>query len=146
MKKAILDWLERICRIGLGILFVYSAWGKIQDPGLFATAVLRYEMLPECLIGMFALCLPMVELLSGLVLMFTKWIREAALIISALLVMFIVALVWAVANDLEIDCGCFGVPSVGGRTELLIAIARDLILLVPSIWLMFRSNRWIGWH
>ena len=143
MQK-IRDWAECLFRVGLGGLFVYSAWGKIGDPGLFAHQVMRYELLPECLVGLFSLTLPMLELLVGLALVFTKWMREAALLICALLAMFIVALAWAVARGLEIDCGCFGVPSVGGRTELLLAIVRDAVLLVPAIWLMCRRNAWIG--
>ena len=143
-RQIVFDWLECLSRFLLGGLFVYSAWGKIGDPGIFANTVMRYELLPEFMVGMFALTLPMVELLSGLALMFTKWTREAALIVVAMLVMFIVALGWAVANGLEIDCGCFGVPSVGGRTELLLAIGRDLVLLLPAVWLLFRRNAWIG--
>lgn len=145
MRKAVvLEWLESVCRVGLGAMFVYSAWGKIGDPGVFADMVMRYELLPECAVGLFALTLPMVELLAGLALLFTRWLREAALIVTGMLAMFIVALASAVARGLEIDCGCFGVPSVGGRTELVLAIVRDVLLLVPAVWLMFRRNAWIG--
>ena len=136
----VIKWAECLARIAVGSLFAYSAWGKVSDPGLFADAVMRYELLPECMVGMFALTLPMVELLSGLALIFTKWFREAALLIVAMLAMFIVALTWAIARGLEIDCGCFGIPSVGGQTELLLAIGRDVVLLVPAVWLMFRPR------
>ncbi len=143
-KAAMLEWLEGVCRIGLGMMFVYSAWGKVGDPGIFADMVMRYELLPEFAIGLFALTLPMVELLAGLTILCTKWMREAALLIAGMLVMFIVALASAVVRGLEIDCGCFGVPSVGGRTELVLAIVRDVVLLAPAVWLMFRRNAWIG--
>ena len=144
MKVKLFQWLEPAARIFLGGLFVYSAYGKIGDPGLFASMVMRYEILPECMVGLFSLTLPMLELVVGLALVFTKWMRESALLISALLSMFIAALVLAIARGLEIDCGCFGVPSVGGRTELLLAVARDVLLLVPAVWLMFRRNAWLG--
>ena len=143
-KEDIFSWLECLGRILLGGVFVYSAFAKIGDPGLFANAVMRYELLPECLVGLFSLTVPMLELLAGLAIVFTKWTRESALIIAGMLVMFIVALAWAVYQGLEIDCGCFGVPSVGGRTELILAIVRDLVLFVPAVWLMFRRNAWIG--
>ena len=51
----LLDYIVAFAVIGLGGLFIYSALGKIADPGLFAHAVMRYEMLPEWSIGMFAL-------------------------------------------------------------------------------------------
>ncbi len=144
MKAAIFAWMEFVARTGLGVLFTYSAWGKIADPGIFANAVMRYELLPECMVGMFALTLPMVELLAGLALVFTKWMREAALLVSAMLAMFIAALAWAILRGLEIDCGCFGVPSIGGRAELIVAAVRDVALLIPSAWLIFRRNAWLA--
>ena len=139
-----MNWLEGVCRVGLGSLFLYSAFSKIGDPGLFATMVMKYEILPEYMVGLFSLTLPMVELLSGLALVCTKWLRESALLVTGQLVMFLIALIIAVARGLEIDCGCFGISAGGGRTELLLAIARDVVLLVPAIWLMFRRNAWLG--
>ena len=40
-RTKFVGWLESLCRVGLGCMFVYSAWGKIADPGLFATIVMR---------------------------------------------------------------------------------------------------------
>ena len=139
-----LDWLECLCRVGLGVLFVFSAWGKVADPGLFASIVMRYEILPEFAVGLFSLTLPMVELLVGLAFVCTKWTRETALLATGMLMMFLIALMVAVVRGLEIDCGCFGISAGGGRNELLLAIGRDLVLLLPTIWLMFRRNAWLG--
>ncbi len=142
MWSAVLVWLERLCRVGLGSMFVYSAWDKIADPGLFATVVMRYELLPEVAVGMFSLTLPMLEMLVGLLFLCTKWLREAALLATGMLVMFLGALTIAMARGLEIDCGCFGI-SGGGRAELIQAIIRDLVLLVPTVWLIFRRENWL---
>ena len=115
MKKfRVLQVVEHVCRLGLGALFVYSALAKISDPEDFARAVMRYGVLPDFTLGLFSLTMPMLELLAGLAMLFTKWLRESALIVSGMLAMFIVALVQALARGLEISCGCFGVPSVGG--------------------------------
>ena len=135
-----LSILEKLCRLGLGGLFMYSAWMKIDDPGMFADSVNRYEVLPECLVGIFSLAMPMLELVAGAALVFTKWVRESALLVSGMLALFIVALAQALARGLEISCGCFGVPSVGGRAEIVLALVRDIVLIVPAIWLMFRRN------
>ena len=142
-RRLALSVLEKVCRVGLGAMFVYSAWTKIDDPGIFADAVMRYEILPEFAVGLFSLTLPMVELLSGLALVFTKWMREAAILVTGLFCMFVLALGWALALGLEIDCGCFGMSTEGGRGELVVAIVRDLVLLVPSIWLVLRPNSWL---
>ena len=132
--------LEFASRLGLGVLFIYSALAKISDPDAFAYSVSRYRVLPDFLIGLFSLTMPMLEFLTGLSMLFTRWLRESALLISGMLALFIVALVQALARGLEISCGCFGVPSVGGRSEILIALVRDVVLIVPAIWLMFRPN------
>ena len=142
-KKRILGILELLVRLGLGGLFVFSAIGKIEDPALFADAVMRYKMLPGALVGLFSLVLPMVEMLSGLTLIFTVWVREGALFVVVQLCMFIVALSQALLRGLDISCGCFGVPSTGGAQELAIALVRDIVLLVPAAWLLFRDNGWI---
>ena len=133
---------ERLCRLALGALFMYSAWTKIGDPGVFADAVARYEMLPDFTVGLFSLTMPMLELVSGFALVFTKWTREAALLVAVMLLMFIVALAQALARGLEISCGCFGVPEVGGRAEMWWALARDAVMLPFAVWLACRPNTW----
>ena len=140
VKANVFQFFEFVCRLGLGVLFIYSALAKISDPDDFARSVMRYEFLPDFTIGIFSMTMPMLELLAGLSMLFTKWLRESAFLVSGMLVMFIIALVQALVRGLEISCGCFGVPSVGGREEILIALVRDVVLIVPSVWLMFRTN------
>ncbi len=142
-KKFFFQALEFVCRIGLGGLFVYSALAKISDPDEFAYSVARYDLLPGFAVGIFSLTMPMLELLVGLSMLFTKWLRESALLVAGMMAMFIVALTQALARGLEISCGCFGVPSVGGRREIAMSLIRDLVLIVPALWLMFRPNGWI---
>lgn len=142
-RQDILAIVEAVARVGLGAMFVYSALAKIDDPGEFAHSVGRYRMLPEFTIGLFSLTMPVVELLTGLTMLFTKWMREASLLVFGMMAMFIIALSQALFRGLEISCGCFGVPSVGGRQEILMALLRDLVLIIPAAWLMFRQNGWL---
>ena len=142
-KEMALLWIERLCRIGMGALFIYSAAMKVDDPGLFADAVSRYEFLPEFSIGMFSLTMSMLELIVGVALVATKWTREAALLVTVMLLMFIVALAQAFVRGLDISCGCFGAPKIGGRAEIAVALVRDVVLLVPAVWLMTRRNGWL---
>ncbi len=76
-KHTFLHVLEIACRVGLGVLFVYSALAKISDPGDFAYSVSRYMVLPDFAIGLFSLTMPMLELLAGLSMLFTRWLRES---------------------------------------------------------------------
>lgn len=136
--------LAIVARMGLGGIFVYAAWSKIQDPSLFFDAVKSYDMLPVELVGIFALVLPMLELLAGVTLVFTKWSREAALIILGLSVMFLIGLTQAAVRGLDISCGCFGDDGAKGVSALVMSIVRVVLMLVPAVWLtFFHGNGWI---
>ena len=131
-------------RLGLGAMFLYSAWNKIQDPGMFQTMVDNYRMLPACTTAIFAVTMSMAELLVGTMFLFTKWTREAAFATGVMIAMFIVALAQAQARGLDISCGCFG-ESEKAPSELVSALVRDVVLLVPTTWLLLKGQRrWIA--
>ena len=134
---------DTVLRLGLGAMFLYSAWSKVQDPGMFQTTVDNYRMLPACTTAIFAVTMSMAELLVGAMFIFTKWTREAAFATGVMMAMFIVALAQAQARGLDISCGCFG-ESEKESNELVIAIVRDVALLVPTVWLLLKGQRrWI---
>ena len=135
---------DTFLRLGLGLMFLYSAWDKIQDPGLFQTTVDNYRMLPACVTAIFSVTMPMVELLVGLMFLITTWTREAAFATAAMLAMFIVALAQAQLRGLDISCGCFS-ESEGGRHDVKSALIRDMLLIVPTVWLLLiGQRRWIA--
>ncbi len=143
-KAMVTGILAILARLGLGGVFIYAAWSKIQDPALFFEAVKGYDMLPVELAGLVAVVLPMAELVAGLTLVFTKWSREAALAIFVMMVVFLVGLTQAAVRGLDISCGCFGDSGETGTSSLVGTILRDLLFLVPAVWLaFFRGNGWI---
>lgn len=150
--------LDVLARLILGVVFVYASFSKIQDPGVFAVSVANYQMLPPSLVRVVALVLPMVELLSGLVLLlsavellvgrrflFTRWSREAAALIAVMMVVFLVGLTQAAIRGLDISCGCFGSDGDAGRSELIGTIVRDVLLLVPVFWLFIPPGGYRTW-
>lgn len=141
-RDLILGALERVCRLILGGIFIYAAWSKIQDPALFAKAIVGYQMLPSFFVGPLALVLPMAELLAGAALIATRWTRESTLLILCMLAMFFVGLTQALVRGLDISCGCFGDDANSTHT-VLSALLRDVVLLVPAVWLVRRPNAWL---
>jgi len=134
---------DTLLRLGFGVMFIVSAWGKIQDPGAFQTMVSNYDMLPQPLTAAMAMVMPMVELLTGLMFMFTKWTREAAFLTFGMLVMFIIALTQAQLRGLDISCGCFR-EAEGAGDSVLSALVRDLAMMPFVVWLLHRGqSRWI---
>lgn len=140
LKEQAVFWGELIARVVIGAIFIYAGFMKIQDPAAFAKAVDSYQMLPSVLVGLIAVILPMTELVAGLALVFTKWSRESALLILAMLAVFLVGLSQASIRGLEISCGCFGEDE--GVTESIgMAIFRDILMLVPTVWIVIRPSR-----
>lgn len=135
---------ETALRLGLGAMFLYAACVKIEDPGRFQTMVDGYRVLPACATALFAVTMPMAELLVGALFICTKWTREAAIASAAMLAMFVVALAQAQIRGLDVSCACFG---AAGREPhaAFVALVRDVVLAVPVVWLVFKGrHRWIA--
>ena len=142
-KDRLLVGVDTVLRLGLGAMFLVSAWSKIQDPRLFQTMVDNYRLLPACVTALFAATMPAAEVIVGAMFIFTKWTREAAFATGAMLAMFLVALSQALFRGLDISCGCFG-DAEHGASVLLTALVRDILLAVPTAWLMVKGQRrWI---
>ncbi len=130
--------LDAVFRFGVAAIFVYAGWTKIGDPSAFAASVDGYRLLPAPLVGIFALVLPMLEIVAGLTMAFTRLTCESALTLLGLLGMFFIGLTQAAVRGLDISCGCFG---TGDGDTIGAAIARDVVLFVPVVWLLVRGNR-----
>lgn len=144
MKGVLSLCADTALRLGLGGMFLYSAWSKVQDPGMFQTMVDNYRMLPAGVTALFAVTMSTAELLVGVMFLFTKWTREAAFATAVMLAMFIVALTQAQIRGLDISCGCFSEEEKNPH-EVLFALVRDLALAVPVAWLMIKGQRrWIA--
>ena len=56
----------RIVRIALAALFIYGGVTKLFDPKAFAATISAYELLPEALLPLLAVGLPLIETIAGL--------------------------------------------------------------------------------
>ena len=84
---------------------------------------------------------PQFELWFGLALIVTPFTKECSLAIFGMFVSFIIALIWALALDLGITCGCFELEGAQSKSETWTALIRDLILIGPTFWLTLRKNK-----
>jgi len=83
-----------------------------------------------------AITLPWIELLAGGLLVVGIWKRASAWVITAMMVVFLAAIGWALAHGYDIRCGCFG--TVDARKVGLTALAEDFMLLAMAAWLAWR--------
>ena len=133
--------LETLFRIGIGGMFIFASLFKIQDPKQFAVLVAQYQFLPDFVNNFFALVYPQFEFWFGLALIVTPFTKECSLAIFGMFVSFIIALIWALALDLGITCGCFELEGAQSKSETWTALIRDLILIGPTFWLTLRPNK-----
>ena len=122
-----------LVRLGMAAVFVGAAAPKIADPDLFALSIHNYQMLPAWGVNALAILLPWIELVAGVCLGLGLWRRASALVMAALLVVFMVALGAAAARGLNISCGCFEVDAEGGHGSLVWAALRDILFLAAAI-------------
>ncbi len=139
--KTILAAVGVPLRVYIGAVFIAASLFKIYEPYQFALSVATYQMAPLPLINIFALALPWVELVCGVLLIAGFWTRANALLISAMMLMFICVLSVALARGLQMSCGCFAsqdaADEIGVHTLL-----RDFAWLAVSLYvLLFDDGR-----
>ncbi len=122
-------------RLVLGIVFIYASIGKIQNPADFAMAIENYRILPPSLSHYAALLLPWLELYCGIFLILGFFVRSSAYILSAMIVVFIAALIYALILGLDINCGCFDNAGLAQKVNLF-KIFEDIILLVMGVYII----------
>lgn len=98
--------------VGLAAMFLWAAYNKLRGPNgpqLFSDSVKAFKLhLPEALLRLTTGAVPWVEAVAGVLLLLGIWRRAAAAVFAALLVVFIVLIVQALARGLDVECGCFG--------------------------------------
>lgn len=122
----------RLLRVGLGLLFVYAASTKLADMGQFAEEIANYRMLPASLVPLLAAAVMGLEIVAGTLLVLGTATRASAAVLSALLLVFIVALSQALLRGVDLRCGCFG----GSDMATWGTVARDVAMLAVTLALM----------
>lgn len=133
-------WPYRIVRAALAALFIYGGVLKLMDPKAFARTISGYDLVPEALLPVVAVGLPIIETAAGIALILD--IHGSLAVIAGLLGMFIFVLGYGISLNLDVDCGCFGSDDLAKQAGLVQAFWRDLALggiVVPYLYL----SRWM---
>ena len=138
-------WLSLPMRWYLGYVFIFACLHKIAHPGMFAIDIATYDILPLTLINFMAITLPWTELAVGIMLIAGFKSRAAALMVGGMMVMFIVALIMALAEGLDMSCGCFASQGVQGEDPISYeTVLRDFGWLSLAIYIVFFDRDAIG--
>lgn len=135
-------YLFLFCRVLLGGIFIASGLIKIIYPvEEFAAEISQYALLPGWSIMAFAMVLPWIEFISGLLLVSGVWVKFNSAIIGLMLIMFIIAIAQAMVRGIDLaSCGCFGNLFEIGETPGQV-LAKDLLLLLPAVYLLFAKTK-----
>jgi putative oxidoreductase len=138
MKDAILKHGVAIIRIVLGAIFLYAGILKANDTTAFAGSIEAYRILPYFGNYLAAAVLPWIEIICGALLV-TGWRARVSATLTVLMnLVFIAAMLSAVARGLEIDCGCF---KQGAKDPPLLAIGRDILFIAMALLVLWQEWR-----
>ncbi|MFZ1290100.1 MAG: MauE/DoxX family redox-associated membrane protein [Melioribacteraceae bacterium] len=130
-KEKIINYLIALTRIYLALYFILSGLAKINNLEIFTYSIENYRLFPIEFINILAITIPWIEVISGTLLLLGIFIKENALIIASLLMVFTFAVISAVLRNLDIDCGCQG--TLDGQKVGMLKIIENISLFIVAI-------------
>jgi putative oxidoreductase len=138
-------WLSLPMRWYLSYVFISACIHKIAHPGLFAVDVATYDILPLSLINLVAIGLPWCELTAGIMLLVGYKSRAAGLMVAGMMILFTFALLVALAQGLDMSCGCFASQGAQGEDPISYqTVLRDLGWLALSVYVLLFDRNALG--
>ncbi|MGB3763876.1 MAG: MauE/DoxX family redox-associated membrane protein [Ornithinimicrobium sp.] len=141
-ERRSLDLLALVARLVLGGVLLVAGYLKVTDLNGSIQSVVAYDLFPYEVAKFIAITLPVVEIAVGALLILGLLTRVAAVVGTALMLIFVAGIASAWARGLAIDCGCFGTggPVDPSATRYLEEILRDGALAVAGICLVLRPR------
>ena len=136
------DVVGLLARLVLGGVVLVAGLLKVGHLETSARSVRAYQLLPYDVAGLVGYGLPILEIAIGVLLVLGLFTRFGAVVGGVLMVVFVAGIASAWARGLSIDCGCFGHGGTieASQTQYPQEIARDIGLLLCSVWLVARPR------
>ena len=134
--------LVLVLRVVLGAVFLYAGVVKTSASAQFALTLVPFTFLPPVWLPGIALILPVVETLTGALLL-APWPglrRVGAIAALALCLIFVVTLAWALANGIIVACSCFGRDETPSAWKMMLALGRDVLLAMAAAVVFFEET------
>ena len=144
------SWIGHPClgllaRLYLGGVFLLACLHKIAEPEAFAIDIATYQLLPLVFVNGFALLLPMVELVAGIMLVLGFRTRAAAFLIVWMMIAFMIGLSHALHLGLDMSCGCFASSAAAeGHAISGMTLLRDAAWLGLGLYVLEFDRRPLG--
>jgi len=127
--------IEEVLSWGMGGLFIYAGVLKLMHPEVFLTDIGSYKLVGYRMAYVASFYLPALEIVAGLGLLMRRFRREAAWLLSALMLVFLIAITTAWLRGLDISCGCFG--GAGAKTSYPLLVGRDLLIVTACFGVIY---------
>jgi len=134
MAKVKFVW--RIVGLVVAGVFIYAGVVKAFDPIRFASDIDNYKILPWAMSVRLAFYLPWLEIFCGIALIARRLYVGGLSLLTALVLIFLVATIAAKVRGLDITCGCFGHASQNWSFSGHLAL--DLVILAALLALYFK--------
>jgi uncharacterized membrane protein YphA (DoxX/SURF4 family) len=145
-------WVSLAARLGLGAMWLsYSVPKLSSSSDALDLGVREYRILPDSLANAFGTAQPFLEFALGLLILLGLGTRLVAGLSALLLLVYIGGIISLGARGIAINCGCGGIAGTvaAGHTRYTLDVLRDLIYLIPALWLIRRprsplaADRWL---
>jgi Methylamine utilisation protein MauE len=135
-----------LCRYALAVIFGHSGAVKMVDIADFRLAVRNYDLVPERLLGAFAIGLPVAELACAGLLIAGVLTGPAAALLVVMLAVFVLAISVNLLRGRTFSCGCSGKTSsdITWR-HVVVNAALALAAAVVSVWAVQPLTVTAGW-
>jgi putative oxidoreductase len=138
-------WIGLPARLYVGMVFLQACYHKILQPEVFAVDVATYQFLPLSTVNLFALTVPWMEIVIGVMLVVGLRVQAASLVVAGLMVSFMVALAWALHLNLDMSCGCFASQAATEDDPISWhTLVRDSVWLLLALYTLVFDRRPIG--
>lgn len=134
-------WVDIVCRLVIGGIFLLSGIGKVMDLGNSVKAVYNFHIIPwDWAVILIGNCLPFVELVLAVCILagvFTRFFAGVTAIMQ--MCFFFGKLDVMLIQGRSIDCGCFGELM---NTMASVTVWMDIPLVILALLLSFSVNRY----
>ena len=127
-------WTQRFLRIVLGVILIYAGYAKLGHANVVAENLMLLQILPWSIVNILAMWLLCFEIFAGVLLIAGIWLRALSSLIIGFCVICIGLIVYAIAQELNMHCGCF-VTAPTGDARNWVSLWKEGLILLSSIWL-----------
>lgn len=127
-----MDVIVWVLRLGLACVLIFAGTAKFLELQQFRQS-LREFRLPENVVKVLYLAVPMLEWSTGIMLLESDLFVLGAVLAAGLLLLFALAMLPILVSRRAVRCACFG--QLGSSEVTVFSVARNILLIVIAVFI-----------